>query len=90
VALTLRYAFDELGLHRVEAVIVPSNDRSRNVARKLALREEGVSERFLQIQGVWEDHVRYAITRDEWIARREDYERSFLGRRRIRAAERAR
>lgn len=90
VVLTLRYAFEELGLHRVEAVIVPRNASSRRVAAKLALREEGVSERFLQIRGVWEDHMRYAITREEWSARREDYERTFLGRRRVRAAERAR
>lgn len=90
VVLTLRYAFDELGLHRIEAVIVPRNDRSRRVAEKLGLREEGTAERFLQIQGVWEDHVRYAITGDEWEQRRNDYERRFLGRRRVRAAERAR
>jgi len=90
VVLTLRYAFDELGLHRVEAVIVPRNQRSRRVAEKLGLREEGTAERFLQIQGVWEDHVRYAITGDEWDARRDDFERRFLGRRRLRAAERAR
>lgn len=90
VVLMLRYAFDELGLHRVEAVIVPRNDRSRRVAHKLGFREEGVSERFLQIQGVWEDHVRYAITSEEFEERRDDYERHFLGRRRVRAAERAR
>ena len=90
VVLTLRYAFDELGLHRVEAVIVPRNDRSRRVAAKLGLCEEGTAERFLQIQGVWEDHVRYAITHEEWDARRDDYERAFLGRRRVKAAERAR
>lgn len=90
VVLALRYAFDELGLHRVEAVIVPRNGRSRRVADKLGLREEGVATRFLQIQGVWEDHVRYAITAEEWATRRDDYERRFLGRRRVRAAERAR
>ena len=90
VVLTLRYAFDELGLHRIEAVIVPRNDRSRRVAAKLGLREEGTAARFLQIQGVWEDHVRYAITHEEWDARRDDYERAFLGRRRVKAAERAR
>jgi ribosomal-protein-alanine N-acetyltransferase len=90
VVLTLRYAFDELALHRVEAVIVPRNERSRRVVDKLGLRAEGVAERFLQIQGVWEDHLRYAITRDEWEDRRDDYERRFLGRRRLRSAERAR
>jgi ribosomal-protein-alanine N-acetyltransferase len=90
VVLTLRFAFEDLGLHRVEAVIVPRNTRSRRVAAKLQLREEGVSERFLQIRGVWEDHVRYAITAEEWSERRDEYARSFLGRRRFRAAERAR
>jgi ribosomal-protein-alanine N-acetyltransferase len=90
VVLTLRFAFEELDLHRVEAVIVPRNERSRRVASKIQMREEGVSARFLQIRGIWEDHVRYAITREEWTERRDDYERVFLGRRRVRAAERAR
>ena len=90
VVLTLRYAFDELELHRVEAAIVPRNSRSRRVAEKLGLRDEGISERFLQIRGVWEDHVRYAITAEEWTARREELERTFLGRRRVKTAGRAR
>ena len=83
VVLVLRYAFDELTLHRVEAVIVPRNARSRRVAEKLRLRHEGTSAGLLQIRGVWEDHVRYAITADEWDERRDDYERAFLGRRRF-------
>jgi ribosomal-protein-alanine N-acetyltransferase len=90
VVLTLRYAFDELELHRVEAAIVPRNARSRRVAEKLGLRDEGISERFLQIRGVWEDHVRYAITAEEWTARREELARTFLGRRRVKTAGRAR
>lgn len=91
VVLVLRFAFEELGLHRVEAVILPRNVRSRRVAAKLELREEGLSARLLQIQGIWEDHVRYAITREEWAQRRDDYERVFLGRRtRFKAGERAR
>ncbi len=89
VVLTLRFAFEELGLHRIEAVIVPRNARSRRVVDKLGLRAEGVAERFLQIQGVWEDHLRYAITADEWAARRRGLERTFLGRR-VTAVEGAR
>ena len=37
---------------------------------KLRLRNEGVAERFLEIAGTWEDHVRYAITAEEWAMRR--------------------
>lgn len=81
VALVLRYAFEDLALHRVEAAIVPRNDRSRRVAEKLGLREEGTSSRFLQIRGVWEDHVRYAITVEEWAERRGELEDAFLARR---------
>ena len=82
VVLVLRFAFDELALHRVEAVVVPRNARSRRVTEKLRLREEGTSVGLLQIRGVWEDHVRYAITAPEWEERRSEYEREFLGRRR--------
>ena len=78
VAVVLRYAFDQLGLHRVEAAIVPRNERSRRVAEKLGLRDEGTSERFLQIRGVWEPHVRFAITAEEWEARREEIFAAYL------------
>ena len=80
VALLVRHAFEELGLHRVEAAIVPRNDRSRRVVDKLGLREEGTSDRFLQIRGVWEDHVRYAITAEEWAERKAELESRFLAR----------
>jgi ribosomal-protein-alanine N-acetyltransferase len=78
VAVILRYGFDELHLHRVEAAIVPRNRASRRVAEKLGLRDEGISVRFLQIRGVWEDHVRYAITTEEWDARRDEIVERFL------------
>ncbi|HEY3096065.1 MAG TPA: GNAT family protein [Acidimicrobiia bacterium] len=78
VAVILRYGFDELRLHRIEAAIVPRNRASRRVAEKLGLRDEGLSVRFLQIRGVWEDHVRYAITSEEWDARRGEIVERFL------------
>lgn len=74
-ALLFRFAFEELGLHRVQVSIVPRNLPSRNVARKLWLRGEGVAVRYLEIDGVWEDHVRYAITAEEWKERRDRYAR---------------
>ena len=74
VVLLIRYAFETLRMHRLEAAIVPRNAPSRRVAAKLRLREEGTSERFLQINGVYEDHVRYAITVEEFQARREEFD----------------
>jgi ribosomal-protein-alanine N-acetyltransferase len=81
VAVILRYAFEQLGLHRVEAAIVPRNARSRRVTEKLGMREEGTSLRFLQIRGVWEDHVRYAITGEEWAVRKDEIFEAILVRR---------
>jgi ribosomal-protein-alanine N-acetyltransferase len=66
VVLLMRHAFETLQLHRLEAAIVPRNTASRRVAEKLGMRDEGTALRFLQIQGVYEDHVRYAMTVDEW------------------------
>ncbi len=70
VVVTLRFAFEMLGLHRVEISIIPRNAASRRVVEKLDLRVEGVSERFLEIDGEWEDHLRYAMTAEEWQQRR--------------------
>ena len=69
VVVLLRYAFEELGLRRLEIAIVPRNASSRRVVEKLGLREEGISKGFLEINGTWEDHVRYGITIDEWHER---------------------
>jgi ribosomal-protein-alanine N-acetyltransferase len=69
--LMARFAFDDLRLHRLQVAIIPRNTPSRRVVEKLELREEGLAERYLEINGVWEDHVRYAITTEEWTVRRE-------------------
>lgn len=71
VVVVIQFAFEQLQLHRVEICIVPRNRNSRRVVEKLELRNEGVAERFLEIAGTWEDHVRYAMTIEEWDTRRD-------------------
>ncbi len=68
VRLAVRRAFEQLGLHRVEANIMPSNVPSIRLIRSLGFRFEGYSPRYLQIAGVWEDHTRWAITSEDWGA----------------------
>jgi ribosomal-protein-alanine N-acetyltransferase len=77
-AVVFRFAFEDLGLHRLQVSIIPRNLRSRRVAEKLRLRDEGTAHRYLEIDGVWEDHVRYAITAEEWEQRRDEYMRSWI------------
>lgn len=73
-----RFAFEELGLHRLQVAIIPRNGPSRRVVEKLGLREEGVALRYLEINGVWEDHVRYGFTSEEWTSRKEELEAAWL------------
>jgi ribosomal-protein-alanine N-acetyltransferase len=73
-----RFAFEDLALHRVQASIIPRNRASHRVAEKVGLRNEGTAVRYLEINGVWEDHVRYALTAEEWVERRETYLREWI------------
>lgn len=66
VKLALRFAFDHARLHRVQAGALPRNTASIKVLEKAGFRHEGESVRYLKINGVWEDHVMYAITVEEW------------------------
>ncbi|MBA4688837.1 MAG: GNAT family N-acetyltransferase [Candidatus Galacturonibacter soehngenii] len=52
-------AFEEYKLHRIEANIMPRNIRSRKVVEKLGFENEGLSKKYLKINGVWEDHMHY-------------------------------
>jgi ribosomal-protein-alanine N-acetyltransferase len=77
VVLT-QFAFDELHLHRIQISIIPRNSASRRVVEKLGIRDEGIAARYLEINGVWEDHVRYAITSEEWADRRGEFLRDWV------------
>ncbi len=65
VALATDYCFARLGLHRIEINIRPENQASLRVVAKLGLRDEGVRERYLHIQGRWADHRTFALTAEE-------------------------
>lgn len=55
------YAFDEIGLHRLEANIRPENEPSIRLVKSVGFQKEGYSPRYLKIDGEWRDHERWAI-----------------------------
>lgn len=66
VGIAFDSAPDGMGLHRVQANIMPSNAASLRVAEKVGFRKEGMALRYLRIAGVWQDHLMFALTREEW------------------------
>ena len=65
VALLVRFAFDSLRLHRVEAACLPENLASRRVLEKSGFMREGYARAYLQIAGAWRDHLTFALLRED-------------------------
>lgn len=57
----IEFAFEEFGLHRLEANIQPRNTASRKLVETCGFKKEGFSEKYLWIAGDWRDHERWAI-----------------------------
>ena len=61
LSLAIKYGFEDLGLHRLEANIQPGNTASLALVKKLHFVKEGFSRAYLQINGEWRDHERWAL-----------------------------
>jgi len=69
VDLVIPYAFDGLGLHRIEAACIPDNRRSIRVLEKARFTREGLLRSYLRINGSWQDHYLYALIASDYPAR---------------------
>lgn len=58
-------AFENHGLHRIEAATILTNDASRAVLLKCGYRHEGVARAYLRIAGQWQDHDLYACLAED-------------------------
>ena len=65
LALGLDHCFGPVALHRVEATVRPENAASRAVLSKVGFRQEGLLERYLEVDRAWRDHLLMAITVEE-------------------------
>lgn len=61
VRTVYEFAFDELGLHRVEAACLPTNEASKKLLLSLGFSWEGQARQYLKINGVWRDHLLFAL-----------------------------
>lgn len=61
VRAVIPFVFDSLELHRLEAACLPSNTASIKLLERTGFGPEGLARRYLRINGVWQDHLLYAL-----------------------------
>jgi ribosomal-protein-alanine N-acetyltransferase len=67
VRAILPFVFGTLGLHRLEAACLPTNIASQTVLKKAGFAQEGYARQYLKINGVWQDHLLFALLEsDPW------------------------
>jgi RimJ/RimL family protein N-acetyltransferase len=68
VRIRTRFAFDELGLHRIEGHTM--NPAMKRVYEKCGYRHEGLARKKFWRNGRWHDAELYAILDEDWILSR--------------------
>lgn len=59
----MRVAFDELGLHRIQAETLLHNVGSQRVLERNGFVRFGVAPAYLKIAGEWQDHAMYQVVK---------------------------
>jgi len=67
--LLLRYAFETLGVHRLEARVAAGNERGNKAMAKIGLHQEGCLRSCFRLGGTFTDHYMWSALADEWRAR---------------------
>lgn len=71
LALVLDFAFNEIGLHRMNASCLPENTPSLRLLERTGFREEGLAPRYLKIAGEWRDHKLFGLCAEDWAAKKQ-------------------
>jgi ribosomal-protein-alanine N-acetyltransferase len=64
--LAADFAFGPFLLHRLNAATLTHNLRSQALLKRLGFVEEGFARRYIQIDGIWQDHNLYGLNAEDW------------------------
>lgn len=67
VEVLLKYAFEELNINRMEAVIEPSNSASVNLAKHFQFKEEGLMRQHYIHKGKITDSLMFSLLKEDWL-----------------------
>jgi len=62
----IRFGFEELGLNRIYATHFTENPASGRVMQKAGMQYEGLMRAYTYKNGQFQDHILYAILREDW------------------------
>jgi ribosomal-protein-alanine N-acetyltransferase len=61
LSYAVQLIFQEYGLHRIEAFVLPSNEPSIKLLKGIGFEYEGIAKKCIKLDGIWKDHLRYAM-----------------------------
>ena len=61
----MAFVFDEYKMHRIEAFIVPENEPSLNLVKRVGFHYEGKRNSYMHINGRYRDHEAFYILEDD-------------------------
>ncbi|MDL2248579.1 GNAT family N-acetyltransferase [Tyzzerella sp. OttesenSCG-928-J15] len=67
LAILIKFCFDELNFHRVEAVHFAGNEASGRVMEKCGMVQEGISLQSSKVKGVFVDEIHYGLLAENAI-----------------------
>ena len=67
VKAIIKWGFEKLKLHRIEAGVATENDRSIKLLEKVGMTREGLCRKILPIRGGWKDNYMYAIIDEDYF-----------------------
>lgn len=59
LSLATKAISEELGIHRIEAYVLPENTASIHLLEKCGYELEGLAKDYVRLRGEWQDHYRY-------------------------------
>ena len=63
----IEHVFGTMGMHRIAAGYLPTNERSGRLLRRLGFQVEGYARDYLFIHGRWRDHILTSLLSDKTI-----------------------
>ncbi len=66
VRAAVKFAFDDLDLHRLEGSYMPNNTKSGSILAACGFVQEGLFKDYLLLNGEWRDHVVTSLRNPNW------------------------